>query len=286
MTRLIWTTDVHFNFLGAPVSQTYFDPDKKTFASPFEYGKYLRTTYPDADGVVISGDIAEAPTVKKCLRGFAKAYGKPIYFCLGNHDYYGGSWDSVHTTMGELATQENLHWLTRSGVLELAPDLAICGNEGWYDAKAGLDPLQRIAVMMTDFEVIKDLRPLHYYDRILKIRQFSDECTLKAETQLREACSKYKNVVFVTHVPPFPETAWHEGQPSNQDWLPWMCNVTMGDMLIDTAYDFPDVSILVLCGHTHSPGEVRMAPNLRVLTGESVYGYPTVSKILTLPAEM
>lgn len=286
MTDLIWTTDVHFNFLGTRMDPDYFEEGRRNFASPFDYGQYLRATYPDADGVIISGDIAESHSIKKCLRGFAKGYGKDIFFILGNHDYYEGSWAGVHTAVGGLATTPNLHWLRQKGVIELAPDLAICGNEGWYDARAGLDPLRKVAVKMCDFDLIKELRHLHDFNRIMKIREVARHWAAEAAIHLREACAKYKNVVFVTHVPPFPDATWHQGQVSNEDWLPWMCNVTMGDMLIEVAYEFQDVSILVLCGHTHSPGEVQVSPNLRVLTGEAKYWYPTVSKVLSLPTDM
>jgi hypothetical protein len=38
--------------------------------------------------------------------------------------------------------------------------------------------------------------------------------------------------------------------------------------------------LLVLCGHTHSGGEVQVADNLRVLTGEAEYGKPRINRIL------
>jgi len=45
----------------------------------------------------------------------------------------------------------------------------------------------------------------------------------------------------------------------------------MGDMLLASAEEAPDRQILVLCGHTHSPGIVDILPNLRVcLNGESL----------------
>jgi hypothetical protein len=41
----------------------------------------------------------------------------------------------------------------------------------------------------------------------------------------------------------------------------------------------PDRRMTVLCGHTHSPGEAQILPNLQVLTGGAVYGAPTVQRI-------
>lgn len=45
----------------------------------------------DSEGVVISGDIAEVPSIESILKEMASTTQKPIYFVLGNHDYYRGS---------------------------------------------------------------------------------------------------------------------------------------------------------------------------------------------------
>jgi predicted phosphodiesterase len=41
-------------------------------------------------GVLLSGDVAEAPTIKDILKELAEFIVQPIYFVLGNHDYYRG----------------------------------------------------------------------------------------------------------------------------------------------------------------------------------------------------
>src|SRR3954452_20529740 len=42
----------------------------------------------------------------------------------------------------------------------------------------------------------------------------------------------------------------------------------------------PGCEMTVLCGHTHSPGEASILPNLRVLTAGADYGRPVVQRIL------
>ncbi|MCC5791287.1 MAG: metallophosphoesterase [Legionellaceae bacterium] len=49
----------------------------------------------ESGGVLISGDIAEAPSIKEILQELAGFIEKPIYFVLGNHDYYRGQIDEV-----------------------------------------------------------------------------------------------------------------------------------------------------------------------------------------------
>lgn len=138
---------------------------------------------------------------------------------------------------------------------------------------------------MSDWQLIRELKGLTYFDRKLAIQAKAKQETVIGEANLRKACESHKYVIFVTHVPPFPEATWHEGQQSNNDWLPIMCNVTMGDMLLAMAHEFPDVQILVLCGHTHSQGTYKAASNLIVLTGQSDYRYPQISRELEVPGE-
>ena len=73
--KLAWGTDIHLNFLESA--------DRKIFYQD------IVETKPNA--VLISGDIAEAPTVSDILEEMAKHIAKPIYFVLGNHDYYQSS---------------------------------------------------------------------------------------------------------------------------------------------------------------------------------------------------
>lgn len=72
--KLTWITDVHLNFL------------KKDERIDF----YHTLIVTDSNGVVISGDIAEAISIELILKEMASTIQKPIYFFLGNHDYYRG----------------------------------------------------------------------------------------------------------------------------------------------------------------------------------------------------
>jgi predicted MPP superfamily phosphohydrolase len=74
--KLTWITDVHLNFL---------EKDER-----IDFYHTLIAT--DNDGVMISGDMAEAASIEPILKEMANATQKPIYFVLGNHDYYRGGY--------------------------------------------------------------------------------------------------------------------------------------------------------------------------------------------------
>ena len=79
---------------------------------------------------------------------------------------------------------------------------------------------------------------------------------------------------MLTHVPPFREACWHRGQISDDDWLPHFACRAVGEVLVEAMAAHPECEMTVLCGHTHSPGEAQVLPNLRVLTGGAEYGRP------------
>lgn len=286
MNKLIWVTDPHLNFLGVPPSPSYDEGYAvKKHGTPFDFGKNLRRDYPDAEACIITGDIAEADCLERHLSRFYAGWQLPTFIILGNHDYYGSSIEAVQRSLQAFLQKEarghlGIVWLQDSQGVKLSEDTVLCGNDGWYDGRAGNAYPARI--IMSDFHKIKDFRPLPEFALLMRIREIATEQAVQAEKILRSACERFKRVIFATHVPPFIEATFHEGAISNNDWLPWMCNVTMGDHLLQVAAEYPDNQILVLCGHTHSPGTYKALPNLTVQSGSSKYWYPRVAGTIDL----
>jgi predicted MPP superfamily phosphohydrolase len=277
---LLWISDCHLNHLRASgAAQTF--------------GAYLGVEH-DFDAVVVTGDIAEAPSVRMLLEDFARGVGKPVFFVLGNHDYYFGSIAGVEKEVGKIR-DPNLVWLDQAPEpILLDPDTALVGQGGWYDGQFG--DAEKSRVIMSDFELIKDFKP-HYHERtwlfdyggradlLDKLRTLSKQHAKAARIKLLAALKLRRQVIFATHYPPFSGACWHEGNLSDPHWMPWFTSGYMGEMLGDVAADHPDNRILVLCGHTHSPGMYEHLPNLLVLTGKAVYGAPEVAGVLELPLQ-
>lgn len=75
-----------------------------------------------------------APSLVHHLQDLTEGFAKPIYFVLGNHDYYRGSF---HQMDEELCALEHpqLIWLRQAADLEA--EWALVGNGGWYDGRYG-----------------------------------------------------------------------------------------------------------------------------------------------------
>jgi 3',5'-cyclic AMP phosphodiesterase CpdA len=260
--RLAWLTDLHLNFVSPRVFQSLIDG--------------VRAESPDA--VLVGGDTGEAPNVGEYLRELAAQLAKPVYFVLGNHDFYRSSIPAVREDLGRLCKAvPNLSWLPTAGVVSLSDRTALVGHDGWGDG--GYGDVANTQVILNDYFLIEDLQELSHADHVAKLRSLGREAADHVRRVLPRALERHEEVILLTHVPPFREACWHQGKISDDDWLPFFACRAVGDVLRAIMAEYPDRRLTVLCGHTHSPGECDVRPNLTVLTGGAVYGKPGVQAV-------
>ncbi len=263
--RLTWATDVHLNFISSDGLDAFCEA----------------IAHEEPDAVVITGDIAEAPSVEPLLSRVASRLARPIYFVLGNHDYYRSSIPRVRALVTELTrTSPWLAWLPAAGVVELTPEIALVGVDGWADGRLG--DFARSRVMLNDYLLVAELAGITHAARLERLNQLGDEEARALADLLGRAVRTHRRVIVATHVPPFKEACWHEGKISNDEWLPHFTCRAVGEVLRRTALDHADRKIRVLCGHTHGSGSAEILPNLRVVTGGAEYGEPRVQGTLEL----
>ena len=202
----------------------------------------------------------------------------PVYFVLGNHDYYLGSIVEVRRRVEVLCGQRaNLTYLTSGGIVELTPRVGLIGHDGWADGRVG--DYERSMVMMNDYLLIDELKSFTKKERLAELHALGDEAAGHLRRLLPEALGRYEEVVLLTHVPPLREACWHEGQTSDDEWAPHFVCQAVGDALLEIMPDHPDRSLMVLCGHTHGRSETRPLPNLKIQTGAAEYGAPDIEHI-------
>ena len=260
--RAAWATDVHLEFVE--------DAPRDEFCAA------LRDT--GADCVLLTGDIGQADSTREHLERIAAAVDRPVYFVLGNHDYYGGSIASVRDAMERCCRESaHLHWLNSVGVIGFPPHTSLVGHDGWADGRLG--DYAGSDVELNDYYVIDDFKGREGPERLEVLHRLGDEAARHFRRVLPEALAHHRSVVALTHVPPFREACWHEGKLSNGNWLPHFTCQAAGDAMIEVMRAHPGRELLVLCGHTHGAGEAEILPNLRVLTGGARYGAPVVQRV-------
>ena len=264
--RLAWATDIHLNFVTTAARR-----------------RFLESIREQADALLVTGDIAESNNLGQTLV-VMDVLGKPIYFVLGNHDFYRGSVSATRLAVAEMIRgSQTMVYLSQAGVVELTPSTALVGHDGWADARLG--DFDGSEVILNDFLLIDELRCWKNINTLDKpalrrvLEALGDEAATYLKGVLPSAAERYPHVIVATHVPPFREAAWYQGRPSADDYLPFFSCKAVGDVLVDVARSRPRCQILVLCGHTHGGGELQVLENLRVVTGAAEYDHPRIETV-------
>lgn len=253
--RIAWASDVHFDFVDEAQVVTWARGIVDSGAS----------------ALLLGGDIADARSLAGWLELVQRELGsRPLYFVLGNHDYYHGSIAAVR----ELARSSSARWLAEGGPVLLDDQCALVGVGGWGDARVG--DFLASPVLLNDYRLIADLAGANMDRAALLplLREQGDREAAALEGPLQEALGARERVLVLTHVPPYREACWHEGKTSDDDWAPGFVCGAVGEVLLSAARAHPERELVVFCGHTHSPGRAELAPNLVVHTLGADYGSP------------
>jgi 3',5'-cyclic AMP phosphodiesterase CpdA len=271
MVRLAWATDIHLNFLPPEGRRRFYES--------------LLSLSPDA--VLVTGDIGESPTFDLLLIEMARAIGRPVYFVLGNHDFYRGSIPEVRARAARLTLQEPLlTYVPAARVVPLTTHTALVGHDGWADARLG--DFERSEVLLNDYLLIEELRKWDgdfVLDRNAlraELHRLGDEAAEHFAQVLPLAFENHRRVLALTHPPPFGAVCLHDGVPADDDWLPHFSCHAVGQALQSHLCARPDRHLTVLCGHTHCSGQTQVLRNLEVLAGSAEYGQPMVQQVLEL----
>ena len=262
--RATWLTDIHLNFLRPLALQAFYD----------------RVALEQPQVLLVTGDIAEGDSVTRYLDELAAI--APVYFVLGNHDYYRSSIAAIRGAMERLDGITT--WLPAHEPLRLTPRVVMLGIDGWGDARCG--DLES-NVQLSDWNLIDDFRRCpDRAARIELLQRLGGNEARALRTRLEEAPA-CEELLVLTHVPPFPDACVYDGTPSSPAWLPWFTCISTGDVLAEYARAHPQTKITVLCGHSHGVGVCHPAPNLEVRTGGwppgiEGYGNPIVQATLEL----
>jgi 3',5'-cyclic-AMP phosphodiesterase len=252
--KFVWLTDTHLNIALSGATR--------------RLTSHLLRENPD--GLLITGDISNGVHIESCLSSLARALPCPIYYVLGNHDYHGRTFASVHSDLRRLQCEHpNLRWMTDSGVVDLGNGTAVIGTEGWYDARLG-DPGWLRYTM--DWVLIPDLFLMSGHEaRIDAFRKRADASSLLISTRLEAAFESFDTVYVLTHFPPWKEATRDVGTLLEQFWLPYNTNVAMGRAIELVADSFLSKRIVVLSGHTHTDCWMRIRPNLECRVNRAKY---------------
>lgn len=266
MKKLAWLTDIHANHLS------------KKELEHFLASVWLK--HPDA--VLVGGDTSDGNF--EFLERIAKLLKLPVYYVLGNHDFYGMDLGGVYKIAETTTEPSNLHYLPAVGPVNLEQGAKLIGIGGWGDAKCGLlEEAEGIA----DMEYIDEFRGMSKNSPSYKalLNELGEEQANGLEAQLLSLKKAPHTLVILTHVCPFPWAAYYDGKLSSPIWQPHFVWGAGGRVIAEYAKKNPTRRIVCLTGHSHSKGEVTKQGNIVVIAGNgSDYGKPQF-KILSHDAD-
>ena len=267
--RLLWMTDLHLDRAQ--------DADRHKFLAS------LRSSHFDA--AVITGDISSARFLRWHLLDLGRACDpKPVYFVLGNHDFFGGSFAGVDELVADICQrQKNLRHLGSGEIIPLTETEALIGHRGWADGLAGYGFQSR--VRQKDFEVISDFRGESKKDRFCHLEALGAESGHYLRGVLPKALENYHRVWIATHFPPYPDAALFGGRRCGMQFLPHFTNVGAGKAIYEVAKDFREKRVTVLCGHTHHASNLQFSANISVLVGAARPSRLGVQEVLNFKSE-
>lgn len=263
--KFFWMSDIHLNFLRN--------------AQIIDWARWMGTVAKNVgcQGIIISGDISEGPDTCQHLRLLSQNIKLPIWFVAGNHDVWRIDRTTIQNAFKELrATEPNIMWLGGDAeIVKLSEQTALIGTDGWYDCQAG--DWKNSDLWMRDWDFCHDFLPLNNYIApiIGLCKQFAAKEIAYMSDQINKALlTGAKNIIVVTHIPPFETASRHRGKPGDPAALPYYCAPSMGEMLLSKANKNPDRNFVVYCGHTHDKFELDVSPNLKVCVCAAEYGCP------------
>lgn len=264
--RLAWLTDIHLNFVNAP--------DITRLARSVAGTR--------ADVVLISGDIAEAPTLAGTLEAMARAGDAQLLYVLGNHDFYRSRVAEVRASCRASTVGTYLHG---AGPVRLTDEACVVGVDGWADGRLGRP--RESELIFTDWHLIDDFREVDAVTnidaRLAMVQKFGDESAAVLRAALEAAvAADFTKIIVVTHYPPFSREPPPDKVEVAQVWVPWLVCKATGDVLLEFAGRFPHIEVEVLAGHVHVEYSVRRAPNLRMDVGRATYRKPEIQRVWQL----
>ena len=255
--KAIWVTDPHFDHIKDTTLLFKFFQDVEN---------------EKADCLLLGGDFAQADCLIEKLDLLNNNVDIPIYFSLGNHEYYYGAISTVRKMVDEYcAKNPKFTYLTNSDPIKLTDTVTLIGHDCWGDAYFG-NPRSR--VKLTDFKLIKDLKHLWPLPVLIdRLRELGQEAAVELDKKLQKAFENpdLKKIIVLTHVPPFKEISTYRGKVSDEDFLPFFSCGTVGRMLTEEMKTRPNHEMLVLSGHTHDKVEADILPNLKAKSGRAEY---------------
>ncbi|WP_165475086.1 metallophosphoesterase family protein [Legionella yabuuchiae] len=247
--RTLWLTDLHVNRL-----------DKEQYIHLLE-----RIQASEAEAVWITGDIGDPPLNWRFLEDLFCKFTKPVYFVLGNHDYYHLQVDEARQKARNLShAYPNAYYLTYESGFTLK-DNFIVGIGCW--SNTGSIPLRENT---WDSDSIKDLMRLNLDDLNSKLNQLAEQDAAFLLQKCAAGIKKsIKTIIIFTHIPPMEAMHGHYPVRTLEENRTIYYSFALSDALKQLLDTYPEINLRVYSGHLHQVQEYQITDRLQGYIAEA-----------------
>ena len=215
-----------------------------------------------SDVLLLAGDTAEVRNLPRYPSFFEEISEKfrDIFIIAGNHEFYGGSWETTIKTMQDVfAPWKNIRVLENEAT-EIAPDLVLFGATMWTDFnKENYGSMQECKHAMNDYALIREgagfLQPNDVLNRYYESLHSIKFCVESYPT---------KKFIVMTHHAPSQKSI----HPRFTDYGP--LNGGFCNDLDQFIWDHPNIKFWVH-GHCHNSFDYKIG-TCRVMCNPRGYG--------------
>lgn len=206
---------------------------------------FIRSLDPtDIDALVIAGDLGNADLRDRTVRAICERYPR-VLLILGNHDYYGSSFDRVHKAWDVRKTRFPNLTVLRNEIVTVR-GIKVGGTTLWFKA----DPLAPKSDL-NDFKYIRQMEPRVYAEN-------------RAALTFLERHAGEVDLMVTHHI------------PTNLGIRPEYRNDPLNPFFVCPVAEFlPGLPKVWVYGHTHTPADFE-AGGCRFVC--NAFGYPRESK--------
>lgn len=265
-------SDIHLNFVT--LDKAHGARSRKTFLQGINDKISLGASF-----ILLTGDITEAPFLTSELYWLSENLKRPLYYVLGNHDYWYTSFKNARN-FAHIAQNLNKNgkicYLSTSNPIEMSLGVWLTGTDGWYDCRNfrqnEISDFLHGREALNDFDLIEDLinLPGCEEEKLQIIRDFADAEIFNLKIKLQYILSKSpKKIIIGTHIPPMilPNSKIKENHPGF-----YSCRRLM-EILCEICENCKNTQFYLYCGHNHGGGNFEI-DNLHISCKESRYDYP------------
>lgn len=238
--------------------------------------------------ILLTGDISESPTLTSELFWLSENIKRPLYYILGNHDFYHSNFEIGRQLAKTAQNFSNLKqficYLPSRQYVKLNTDTVLFGFDGLYDCrnykKDEISDFIDGISLQNDFVYNSTLKNICDYEvpietKLKVFRHYADRetksLTLKLNNFFQSNYDIINKIIIATHVPPIyyrnPKIEYQYDLPGFDS------NKNLMDLLEIYSEKYRNKQFIVFCGHNHFGGFTEQ-DNLKIYCKASTCDSP------------